>query len=121
LDLYWCIVEENLTFKNKLAQFVFGARRHEKEYQFLLATLRPGRRTIGQKHIHLTPIKALFWNAVVNGVVAVPVMVVMMLMISNKKVMKHFACLSLTMRVVGRNATIVMTAAAIGMFATWKS
>jgi Mn2+/Fe2+ NRAMP family transporter len=30
--------------------------------------------------IHLDPIKALFWTAVINGVVAVPLMIVMMIM-----------------------------------------
>ena len=30
--------------------------------------------------VHLDPIKALFWSAVINGVVAVPLMVVIMLM-----------------------------------------
>jgi Mn2+/Fe2+ NRAMP family transporter len=33
-----------------------------------------------QKITHLTPIKALFWSAVINGVVAVPIMVIVMLM-----------------------------------------
>ena len=35
---------------------------------------------IGINFIALDPIKALFWSAVVNGVVAVPLMVVMMVM-----------------------------------------
>ncbi len=29
-----------------------------------------------QEHIHVTPIKALFWSAVINGIVAVPIMIV---------------------------------------------
>ena len=38
----------------------------------------------------LDPIKALFWSAVINGVVAVPVMVMMMIIAWNKKIMGKF-------------------------------
>lgn len=39
----------------------------------------------------IDPIKALFWSAVINGVVGVPVMVMMMLITSNKTIMREFA------------------------------
>src|SRR6476469_4811922 len=39
---------------------------------------------------HINPIKALYWSAVINGVVAVPVMAVMMMMTANRKVMGSF-------------------------------
>ncbi|CAN7780075.1 hypothetical protein LJR267_010189 [Paraburkholderia hospita] len=35
----------------------------------------------------IDPIRALFWSAVINGVTAVPIMVLMTLMASNPKVM----------------------------------
>ena len=38
----------------------------------------------------LDPMTALVWSAVINGVVAVPIMVMMMLMISSKKIMGKF-------------------------------
>ncbi|MGA9866905.1 MAG: divalent metal cation transporter [Acetobacteraceae bacterium] len=66
----------------------------------------------------IDPIKALFWSAVINGVVAVPVMVMMMVMAVRGKVMGQFV-LSLPLRVMGWLATAVMAAAAVGMFATW--
>ncbi len=66
----------------------------------------------------IDPIKALFWSAVINGVVAVPIMVMMMIMGVRGKVMGQFA-LSLPLRVMGWLATAVMAAAAVGMFATW--
>src|SRR5271166_3930435 len=66
----------------------------------------------------LDPIKALFWSAVINGVVAVPIMVMIMLMASRKKVMGQFALRPL-LRAFGWLATAVMAVAAIGMFATW--
>jgi NRAMP (natural resistance-associated macrophage protein)-like metal ion transporter len=66
----------------------------------------------------IDPIRALFWSAVINGVVAAPVMVLMMLMASNKAVMGDFP-LPVSLRVMGWVATTVMAAAAIGLFATW--
>jgi NRAMP (natural resistance-associated macrophage protein)-like metal ion transporter len=64
----------------------------------------------------LDPIKALFWSAVINGVVAVPVMVMMMHMTSHRKIMGDFT-LSPALRIAGWLATAVMAVAAIGMFA----
>ena len=66
----------------------------------------------------LDPIKALFWSAVINGVAAVPIMVVIMLMASRKQVMGQFA-LRRSLKALGWLATAVMAVAAIGMFATW--
>jgi Mn2+/Fe2+ NRAMP family transporter len=66
----------------------------------------------------IDPIKALFWSAVINGVVAVPVMVMMMLMSTRSKAMGRFV-LPMPLRIAGWAATAVMTAAAAGMFATW--
>jgi Mn2+/Fe2+ NRAMP family transporter len=66
----------------------------------------------------LEPIKALFWSAVINGVVAVPVMVLMMHLSSHRAAMGEFK-LHAGLRIFGWLATIVMAAAAIGLFATW--
>ena len=65
----------------------------------------------------LDPIKALFWSAVINGVAAVPIMVMIMLMASRKQVMGQFALRPL-LKALGWLATVVMAVAAIGMFAT---
>jgi NRAMP (natural resistance-associated macrophage protein)-like metal ion transporter len=73
-----------------------------------------------QKYTHVTPIKALFWVAVISGVVAIPIMVVMMLMVSNPKVMGKFAHGSRMLKIVGWLATGVMFVASVGMFLTWK-
>ena len=62
----------------------------------------------------LDPIKALFWSAVVNGVVAVPIMAAMMMVVSRGSAMGKFTA-SLTLRLVGWAATGVMAAAAIAM------
>ena len=66
----------------------------------------------------LDPIKALFWSAVINGVVAVPIMVMIMLMASRRQVMGQFTLTPWLMS-LGWLATAAMAAAAIGMFATW--
>ena len=68
----------------------------------------------------LDPIKALFWSAVINGVAAVPIMVMIMLMASRRQVMGQFT-LTPWLKTLGWLATAVMAAAAIGMFATWGS
>lgn len=65
----------------------------------------------------LDPIKALFWSAVVNGVVAVPVMVMMMFLGSNKLIMGDFV-LGPWLKAFGWIATGVMAVAAAGMFLT---
>jgi len=65
----------------------------------------------------IDPIKALFWSAVINGVVAVPVMVMMMLLSSHKKAMGKFE-LEGGLKTVGWLATGVMAVASVGMFAT---
>lgn len=68
----------------------------------------------------LDPIKALFWSAVINGVTAVPIMVMIMLMASRRQVMGQFT-LSRWLKTLGWLATAAMAVAAIGMFATWGS
>ena len=65
----------------------------------------------------LDPIKALFWSAVINGLVAVPVMAMMMFISSNKRIMGKFAVTGF-LRNVGWLATGVMAAAAVVMIVT---
>lgn len=60
------------------------------------------------------PIKALYWSAIVNGVVAVPVMAIMVHMSSDPVVMGKFS-ISRPLRIIGWIATAVMAAAAFGM------
>ncbi len=67
--------------------------------------------------LHIDPIQALFWSAVVNGIIAVPLMALMMNMGSNKKVMGKFT-LPLWLRIGGWLTTAVMLVAVIGMAAT---
>jgi NRAMP (natural resistance-associated macrophage protein)-like metal ion transporter len=60
------------------------------------------------------PIKALFWSAVINGVVAVPIMAIMMVVVSLKSAMGDYTA-SLSLRIFGWSATAVMAVAAVAM------
>src|SRR5436190_10211165 len=62
----------------------------------------------------INAIKALYWSAVINGVVAVPVMITMMHMTANPKVMGKFP-VNDGLRFVGWISTAVMTVAAVSM------
>jgi NRAMP (natural resistance-associated macrophage protein)-like metal ion transporter len=62
----------------------------------------------------IDPIKALFWSAVINGVISVPVLVVMMLLAGNAEVMGEFVS-SWRLKVFGWLATGVMAAAVCAM------
>jgi NRAMP (natural resistance-associated macrophage protein)-like metal ion transporter len=71
----------------------------------------------GIDFLPINPIKALVFTAVVNGVVAVPIMGMTMLMSMNPKVMGKFV-LPRGLLVLGWSATVAMALAALGMFAT---
>jgi len=64
----------------------------------------------------LDPIKMLYWSAVINGVVAVPLMVLIMLLASRRKTMGRFP-VPVALKGLGWAATCVMGVAAIVMFA----
>ena len=68
----------------------------------------------------LDPIKALIFSAVVNGIAAVPIMIMIMIMASQRTIMGEFA-LHPWLKGLGWLATAVMAAAAAGMFATWNA
>jgi NRAMP (natural resistance-associated macrophage protein)-like metal ion transporter len=66
----------------------------------------------------IDPIRALFWAAVINGVIAVPIMVVMMLLADDPKVMGDFV-VTRRLKALGWLATGTMAAAVVAMIATW--
>ncbi|HLY88952.1 MAG TPA: Nramp family divalent metal transporter [Acetobacteraceae bacterium] len=65
----------------------------------------------------IDPIKALFWSAVINGVIAVPIMVVMMLMATRDDVMGPFV-IKRRLKFLGWLATVAMAMAVVTMLAT---
>jgi len=66
--------------------------------------------------VHLDPIKALLIAAVINGILAAPVMALMMLLTQNRRVMGQFT-LPLYLRVFGWIGTLAMCAASVAFFA----
>lgn len=62
----------------------------------------------------VSPMQALVWAAVINGIVAVPVMVLVMLMATSARVMGPFQ-ISMRLRAFGWAATAVMLLAAAGL------
>jgi NRAMP (natural resistance-associated macrophage protein)-like metal ion transporter len=68
--------------------------------------------------VGLDPIKALFWSAVINGMVAVPLMVIIMLMAMRRDVMGPFV-LPRALWAMGWLCTGAMAVAVAIMFATW--
>jgi Mn2+/Fe2+ NRAMP family transporter len=65
----------------------------------------------------INPIRALYYSAVINGVVAVPVMIILMHMTANPKVMGKFR-VSDGLRVLGWLSTFIMFFAALAMVVT---
>jgi NRAMP (natural resistance-associated macrophage protein)-like metal ion transporter len=65
----------------------------------------------------LDPIRMLFWSAVVNGVVAVPLMVAMMVVVASRSIMGKFAA-SRALMVFGWFATVLMAVVVAAMLLT---
>jgi Mn2+/Fe2+ NRAMP family transporter len=64
--------------------------------------------------LHVDPIKALYWSAVLNGVLAGPIMAAMMLIATNRKIMGTLR-IPRSMTIAGWIATLVMCAASVGL------
>jgi Mn2+/Fe2+ NRAMP family transporter len=65
----------------------------------------------------INPIQALYWTAVINGILAVPLMALMMLIVRNDRAMGTLV-LSSRLTAVGWAATAVMAAATLLFFAS---
>jgi NRAMP (natural resistance-associated macrophage protein)-like metal ion transporter len=66
----------------------------------------------------IDPIQALYWSAVINGVCAVPVMVVMMLMAGRTDIMGEFPIRG-WLRSLGWLSTLAMSLCVAGLVAQW--
>jgi NRAMP (natural resistance-associated macrophage protein)-like metal ion transporter len=65
----------------------------------------------------MNPIRALYWSAILNGIVAAPLMVLLMLMSANQAVVGKFR-LTPYLRAMGWAATITMFLASLGFLAS---
>jgi len=66
----------------------------------------------------INPISALFWAAVINGFVAPPLLVIIMLAANQKKIMGNWVN-GIVTNVIGWATAVVMAAAAIALVLTW--
>jgi len=69
---------------------------------------------VGLNFSPVNPIEALYWSAVLNGIVAVPILAIMMLMATNRAVMKEFT-IGPALRILGWLTTGVMGLVAAAM------
>jgi NRAMP (natural resistance-associated macrophage protein)-like metal ion transporter len=69
-------------------------------------------------YLGINPIDALVWSAVINGVLAVPLLVLIMLIANNRGVMGSRVN-GIWSNLLGWAATLAMAAAALGLFLTW--
>jgi NRAMP (natural resistance-associated macrophage protein)-like metal ion transporter len=93
-----------------------GLDRLPREAKSFYATIAVA--TLGGVALNFTsldPVKALYWSAVVNGVLAAPLMAVMMVIAMNPRIMGRLT-LPRPMLVVGWLATLVMALATVGFF-----
>ena len=93
-----------------------GLHRRPAEAKSFYATIAVA--TLGGVALNFTsldPVKALYWSAVVNGVLAAPLMAVMMVIAMNPRIMGRLT-LPRPMLVVGWLATAVMALATVGFF-----
>ena len=96
-----------------------GLARRPKEARAFYATLIVA--TAGGTVLNFLPfdpIRALYWSAVINGVMVAPILVVMMQLASNRRVMTQFT-LSPWLRVLGWLTAFVMSLCVVGLIATW--
>ena len=74
---------------------------------------------IGLCFAPIDPIKALYWSAVINGVISIPIMAVMMLMAARRDVMGGFV-IDFKLKLLGWGCVVIMAVAVAAMLATWK-
>ncbi|MBW0006523.1 MAG: divalent metal cation transporter [Sphingomonas sp.] len=69
------------------------------------------------QYVGINPVRALYWSAVINGLLAAPLMVVMMLIVTNPRAMGHLT-LGRSGAILGWAAAAVMALATVLFFAS---
>jgi NRAMP (natural resistance-associated macrophage protein)-like metal ion transporter len=92
--------------------------RRAKEFYLLIALST----LIGMliNFVGINPVKALFWTAVINGFLAPPLLVIIMLVANNQKVMGT-RINGWPINLLGWAAVILMSAAAVGLVVSWNT
>jgi NRAMP (natural resistance-associated macrophage protein)-like metal ion transporter len=94
------------------------ARKPKEAVAFYAVLALSGGVGIALNFTPINPISALFWSAVINGVLAVPVMVLLMLMARHKNVMGRFA-IGGTLYWLGWLSTAAMAVSVAAMAVGW--
>jgi Mn2+/Fe2+ NRAMP family transporter len=100
-------VSETMGWKSGLERSAADARGF---YGVIAVSILVG---IGLEYSPIDPMKALFWSAVINGVVAVPLMVVIILLASNKALMGAFTSSRMTIALGWITAAVMGIAALV--------
>lgn len=96
-----------------------GLRRKPKEAVAFYTTLAIAAALgTGIMFTPIDPIQALYWSAVINGICAVPVMIVMMLIAARGDIMGDFTVTG-WLRALGWLSTIAMALSVVGLAAQW--
>jgi NRAMP (natural resistance-associated macrophage protein)-like metal ion transporter len=74
---------------------------------------------LGLVYAGINAVAMLFWSAVLNGVLAPPLIVIVLLLTSSRRIMGS-RLNPLWLKALGWITVAVMTAASVAMFATWK-
>ena len=106
-------VSEAAAWRGSLADRPFPSRRF---YMVIAAGLALG---LALDSAGFNAVSMLFWSAVLNGVLAPPLIVIVLLLTSSRKIMGARAN-PWWLAALGWITVVVMTAAAIAMFAAWK-
>jgi Mn2+/Fe2+ NRAMP family transporter len=94
------------------------ARRPKEALAFYFSLAVATALGVGLNFTPIDPIKALYWSAVINGVIAVPIMILLMLMAAQRSVMGEFT-IGGWLRGLGWMSTAAMAACVVGMLVTW--
>ena len=101
---------------SEVFQWTEGLDRQPREAKAFYATIAVATLCgVGLNFSSLDPVKALYWSAVVNGILAAPLMAVMMVIAMNPRVMGRLT-LPRSMFIGGWLATAVMAVATLGFF-----
>lgn len=90
------------------------ARKPKEAIAFYVVLAISGLLGIALDFAPLNPIKALYWSAVINGVLAAPVMIVLMILVRRQKVMGNFV-VSGWLYWLGWASTVAMALCIVGM------
>jgi Mn2+/Fe2+ NRAMP family transporter len=104
-------VAGTFSWQNSLEAAPTAAR---KFYAIIAAATLAG---VVMSFLPIDPIKTLYWAAVINGVIAVPVMAVMMVLAGRRRVMGDLA-IALPLKTLGWLCTALMALAVVAMLAT---